>query len=251
MNIAMENHTQTNEKEKTNRRMPMWFGWSLSSWELIFFWVTSSAAILGGLGLAAAFSSAIIGYKISDVVTRDADVKISESNARAKEAQAKADEARRDTTKLELAIIEFRKSRSDKTAEHLDELANKITAFAGTQFDIGIGPEGFREQWDFLWQIEPVFEKAGWDFVPWSGSGVMSRLAHIGTGPLWPIRLVGLTNVVNVSLEMHQSSEAKLKPAARALADALIAIGINVSVGGNNNRSANDEVLHFLIGEKQ
>jgi hypothetical protein len=73
----------------------MWFGWSLDLWEKIFFCVTAAAAVLGSISLLAAFSSAIIGYKISDVVTRESNEKIAESNARQAEAELKLEQLRK------------------------------------------------------------------------------------------------------------------------------------------------------------
>jgi hypothetical protein len=79
----------------TTTRARMWFGWSVQAWEAIFFWVTSAAALLGTVSLLAAFSSAIIGYKISDVVTRESSIEIANANARQKEAELKLGQLRR------------------------------------------------------------------------------------------------------------------------------------------------------------
>jgi cell division protein FtsL len=74
-------------KDTSSHRM--WFAWPLTVWEKIFFFVTAAAAVLGAVSLMSAFASAIIGYKISDVVTRDASIKIADANARQKEAEEK------------------------------------------------------------------------------------------------------------------------------------------------------------------
>ena len=149
--------------------------------------------------------------------------------------------------KAELALVEYRKSRSDRVAAAATDVAEKLTPFAGTKFDFGHGPEGFREQWDFAWRFEPVLIKAGWSFTDWLGGTMIAKLNDWSSGR----RIYGITNVVNVSLEMHTDDEAALSPAARALADALNAAGIAASAGGNNNTSANRGVIHILIGEKQ
>ncbi len=85
----------------------MWFGWSLTAWESVFFWVTSAAAVLGGIGLMAAFSSAIIGYKISDVVTRDANIRINEARAVASTAEKRAAEANQKAESERLARVQL------------------------------------------------------------------------------------------------------------------------------------------------
>jgi hypothetical protein len=86
-NMPADPTTMTAETPNTTRRKPMWFGWSLAAWESIFFFVTASAALLGAFGLAAAFASAIIGYKISDEVTRDANLEIAAANERTEQAR--------------------------------------------------------------------------------------------------------------------------------------------------------------------
>lgn len=87
--------TNTKQNNNTSRSQRMWFGWSLDLWEKIFFCVTAAAAVLGSISLLAAFSSAIIGYKISDVVTRESNEKIAESNARQAEAELKLEQLRK------------------------------------------------------------------------------------------------------------------------------------------------------------
>jgi hypothetical protein len=79
----------------------MWFGWSLPVWETIFFCVTAAAAVLGAVSLMSAFASAIIGYKISDVVTTDASVKIADANARQKEAEEKIEQLKSENMKMQ------------------------------------------------------------------------------------------------------------------------------------------------------
>lgn len=171
--------------------------------------------------------------------------------ARAQEAiagfNARTEEARAEAAKAHLALVEYRKSRSDRIVEHADSVGEILKAFAGARFDFGHGPEGFREQWDFAWRFEPILVKAGWEFVDWDGPNVIGKL-----NDWFPrARLYGLTNVVNVSIEMHPGTEEALFPAAKALAAALNEAGIAATAGGNNNTSANAGVIHVLIGEKQ
>jgi hypothetical protein len=133
----------------------MWFGWSLSTWEAIFFWVTSAAAILGGLGLAAALFSAIIGYTISDVVTRESDAKIAESNARTKEAE------------LKLALLERKiipRAINDKQGQKIIE---KINSFAHTPFAVESDPAS---EYVFVNRIIELLKEAGWEWKSYSTS---------------------------------------------------------------------------------
>jgi hypothetical protein len=175
----------------------------------------------------------------------DAGVQIATADARAAEATQKAIEA-------ELRLVEFRKSRREILAEpgHVESFIEKIRPFAGTRFDIGHGPEGQREQWDFLWDIEPLFNKAGWVFLDWkpTGGSMLQRLN-------WTRQLhwYGLSNVLNVSLEMNPEGKAKLLPAAQALVDTLKGIGIEASIEPTivSSQSANADAIHFMVGDKR
>ena len=60
------------------------------------------------------------------------------------------------------------------TPEALTSIIEKIKPFHGTKFDIGHAQTG-HEQWDFLWQLEPIFPKAGWEFVNWVGPQTFSK----------------------------------------------------------------------------
>src|SRR5262249_32267198 len=59
----------------------MWLGFSLHFWQYVFVWSTIAAAVLGGLGVSAAFISAVVGYKVSDLVVDETNVRITEAQA--------------------------------------------------------------------------------------------------------------------------------------------------------------------------
>ena len=186
-----------------------------------------------------------MGHVKEEYLRRDvaaAGERASVADARAAEATLKANEA-------ELRLIEFRKSRREILAEpgHVASFIEKIKPFAGTKFDIGHAPDG-REQWDFLWDVEPEFQKAGWVFVDWRGPQVFGKLN-------WTMQqhLYGVANVLNVSVEMSPESRDKLLAAAEALAAVLNGIGIAATVEPFivSSTSANTDALHFLVGEKR
>lgn len=165
-------------------------------------------------------------------------------------SEAELAEAKRNSAAATKQLAEYRISRAQRVIDNFSLLVERMKPFAGTKFDIGLGPEGMREQWDFSWQIEPAFGEAGWQMIDWWGGSVLRKWCNLDP-KLLKVRPFGLANVVNVSIEMHPSHKVALTPAAEALAQALREIGVTVSTEYNNNASANENVLHFLIGEKQ
>lgn len=171
-----------------------------------------------------------------DELRRQSDEQIAESNERAAAAESKAAAA-------ELELINFRKPRQiDSTQAAL--IIERIRPFAGTFFDVGHDSTD-REQWDFLWQLEPVLPEAGWLHMDWHGG-------HVFKKPNWPgDHVYGQIGVINVSVEIHPQSREKLLPAARELAAALNEIGIEATAGAFNNTSINTDAIHLLVGPKR
>lgn len=214
--------------------------------------------IFGGVALVLSSVSAYVLYRVSNIVQEDANKRIAdaktiateaqtrsaEANARAAEADARAAEANRKAQEAELALVKFRKARG-LTPEQAETVVEKIRSFSGTKFDVGHAPVG-REQWDFMWQFEPVLAKAGWVHVDWVGGEQFAKLN-------WTMqpRRYGVANVVNVSIEVHPKSLENLLPAAKALADALSETGIEATAGEFNNSSGNVDAIHVLVGEKR
>lgn len=96
-----------------------------------------------------------------------------------------------------------------------------------------------------MWHFDKVLRDAGWRFTDWI-SEVM------GDRPLIrPERgRSGAVAVKNVSLQMHQSHENKLRPAANALVTALQEIGIEAQIDVFNIHNINEESLHIMLGRK-
>jgi hypothetical protein len=133
----------------------MWFGWPLPVWESIFFWTTAAAALFGGLSITAAFFSAIIGYEISDVVTREADTKIAESNARQKEAELKLAQLDRKITPRSISDIEAGK------------IVEEIKLFPSTPFAIETDPAA---EYGFVNRVIELLREGGWKWNSYSAS---------------------------------------------------------------------------------
>ena len=149
------------------------------------------------------------------------------------EANARAAEA-----KLELA--KFKAPRVLTSAQQ-SIVAGKIAAFRGTKFDAGIGPKGDPEPLYLLRSIVDSLKSIGWVQVPWTGDGETYTEA-----PLLP---VGIAMVTNVIVDVHPEYLAALGPAAKALADALNAEGID-ALADSRPTTIHTEVVHIRIGRK-
>jgi hypothetical protein len=222
----------------------MWFGWSISTWETIFFWVTSAAALLGGFGLVAAFCSAIIGYKISDLVTQDANVRISEAravaatategaakaNERAAEAEARAAEA-------QLALEKFKAPRS-LTSEQQSTIIGAIDPFAGQEFSgmVAGSVPGARPLWVLL---DKTLRAANWIRVaPWGAA----------TGD--PPAGIPISPDEGVTIFVPADDVTNLAPAANALNSALNDAGIKAVSVSDAGPQTRPKIIVIEIGIK-
>jgi hypothetical protein len=152
---------------------------------------------------------------------------------------------------LELARIATARS-TLLTPEVSEKIVEVLKPFAGTKFDIGHAKSG-REQWDFLWRLEPLFMKAEWIFIEWNPG----HLPHPGVfGKLnWTMQrhVYGVANVLNVSIELDPEFRDRLLPAANSVVTALNEVGITAGVEGHpiSGVSATKDAIHILVGEKQ
>lgn len=173
---------------------------------------------------------------------RDAEsarAEIAEANARAAEANQKAKEAA-----LELEKFRTPRVRQLETGSNIEILTKALSPFAGTKFDVGHEKVG-REQWDFLWVLEPVLIKAGWTHENWVGGEIFMKNG-------WPGgHIYGVANVSNVSIEVFPDCPPALTAAALALTEALKSIGVDAAIGGFNNSSQNPDTVHILVGNKE
>jgi hypothetical protein len=202
------------------------------------------AMIADGGASSASASAASAQYELSKAQTL-----LAEAIERAGEANARAAEASERAAQAELKLAEFRRPRLPTTSQ-LADFVEKLKPFAGTKVDIGHGPDGFREQLDFIWRLEPCFINAGWTFMEWDVEPRMQRWPAWGTPrrPHW----YGIATVLNVTIELNPESREKLLPVAQALTDALNDIGITTTIEARpiSSRSRNMDTIHFLVGEK-
>ena len=133
------------------------------------------------------------------------------------------------------------------TPEALTSIIEKIKPFHGTKFDIGHAQTG-HEQWDFLWQLEPIFPKAGWEFVNWVGPQTFNKSN-------WTMQphVYGIAKVANVVIELDPEKRAELLPAATALAEALNDVGLTARVANHpiGGTSTTSDAIHILVGIKE
>jgi hypothetical protein len=199
---------------------------------------TLVANCLIALGLIIEYFAIQFTISASEEAKIESDTKIAEANARAAEANERA-------LAMQLELARFRTARVAllKEGKGAATLTAALLPFAGTKFDVGHEDVG-REQWDFLWLLEPIFTKAGWVHVDWEGGQYFKKSN-------WPgDHTYGVANVSNVSIEVHPGSPEALVTAALALAEALNSIGVQADTGQFNNVSANADAIHVLVGTK-
>jgi hypothetical protein len=80
----------------------------------VFIVATWLAAICGGVGVAAALVSAIVGYQLAEKSLQDSDVKIADANARQKEAELKLEQLRQLSGPRDLDFEVFKKEIEEK-----------------------------------------------------------------------------------------------------------------------------------------
>jgi hypothetical protein len=167
---------------KEGNEMEMW-GYSLPFWESVFRWSATIAFVFGGIGVTAAFVSAIVGYQVTDRVVKESDKKIAEANARSEEAKAisveasaKIAEAHTQAAKANerSASLEHDAAQARLETERLkaqlawrilpQNLANALGTFLSTntgQINIQYVANDTEAQY-FAIQLINIFRKAGW-----------------------------------------------------------------------------------------
>ena len=137
--------------------MELW-GHSLGFWQSVVFWSIVISALAGSVGITAAFVSALVGYNVSNVVQKDADIRISEANARAAEAMLR---------------LERHKERRRLTSQQFAVLVEKLKPFAGTEFDLSAIDD---EQLDLALDVERALTASGWTIRSWTLGGNVTTL---------------------------------------------------------------------------
>ena len=148
------------------------------------------------------------------------------------------------SAKSEKELIDFRRPRRElMTAQNRSSLIDKLTPFAGTQFDVGFGSGG--EQIHFVWDLEEVLAAAGWVQLPWGvhAVGTLTNMRNLRP-------LAGAVHAQNVEIQLEPSWRQSTLPVAEALIDALNEVGISASETPYNFENTNTQAIHILIGAK-
>jgi hypothetical protein len=216
-----------------------------NGWSNFYFWAGIVALL--ALGIFEVFSHRYTERK-DELVAQQQEITQRQHDAEIAQLHLEAAQISERAAKSELEVARLSTPRFKLlTSEAVASLIEQLTPFSGTKFDIAHAPVG-REQWDFLWQLEPIFQKAGWTFVDWVGPKVFGKLNWTMTPHQY-----GIANVSNVDIELSPENRDKLLPAAQALADALNSIGIAATVQPQpiSGVSTTTDAIHILVGAKE
>ena len=211
----------------------MWWGLSLDVWNnlIVWFGLLSGGFVLltGGATYVAFQLQKQESQDATADLTRykaDADVKISSANARALEAQ--------------LALDKFRAPRTLNREQRI-QISTRLLEFAGTKFDIGISSPD-PEILNLVMWIGSATKESRWVLTNWIGGDIGFTLTSgefIGIAPARGVRI------------QCESGSPKLFVAAKALADILIAQGIDATAEAVSAPiSKNAATVHILVGPK-
>jgi hypothetical protein len=184
---------------------------------LVATWI---AAIFGGIGIAAAFLSTIVGYQLTEEALVEANTKISEARieadtkiavareeARVAVERAQADAAAANARALE-AQAELAKLKSPRSLspEQQSRLVAKLNTFAGQKYSFNVFPDP--EPINLLRLIDGVLRRAGWVRID-------SQIGHIGVAG------AGTAHDSGIGIGVKRESPEMLVVIARVLSDAL------------------------------
>ena len=245
----------------------MLWGWSFHVWETIVkvsLWIAVGAGVLTAV---TAFVAGYVGYELTDVVQKEADVRIGEASAQGKAAVAEAAKANAELGKAQIAIeqaqaraaeagaraaeaqlaLEIFKAPRSMTRPQQDEIIAAIAQFKGTRFDMAVLP-GDPEAANFLGQVSAAMQLAEWEWVEW---------AHPNNGLTFTYSWPNLPNVGQMGgfgIDIFVSSQdEKLLKAAMALAAVLVSknwssLGAREAV--KEQGIPNADTVHVVIGRK-
>ncbi|MGA9917519.1 MAG: hypothetical protein WBR17_33755 [Paraburkholderia sp.] len=197
-------------------------------------WGSVIADVLVAFGVLGELLPSMLVRRYNTEVKRRSDDGLAKANERAASAYARAAEA-------ELKLIEFRTPRRQILAGHESEIIATLRAFAGTQFDSGLGANS-GEQADFWWDLEPLLVQAGWVHLPWTGT---AQLIRQGDRPL-----SGSVAAKDIEIHLLPDEGDALLPAAEALVASLVSVGIAAAIVGFNTFATNKNAIHISIGTK-
>lgn len=125
----------------------------------------------------------------------------------------------------------------------IDTLTNQLRPYASTVFDLGVALDP--DSTHVLEQIATALEKAGW---VWKEAPEIGAIQWTITGK----PQASISQSRGVSIDIAQSSAEKLKPAAEALAQGLLKLGIRACVqvyaDAKINEKYDKQRIHVFVG---
>ena len=243
---------------------------------LIATWI---AAICGGVGIGAAFISAIVGYELGEQATQSANERIAKAEASAKaDADAKIgiarEEAKADIAKSNAAIALARKETAaaqlelaklkaprNLTAEQSAKLINDLRKFDPVTYDIAY-PKQMEPGSFLVSELIKVFSELGWRFISYEGALPKQEMSLIEVRSLpaeiyaeWPSKkfFAGETSQL-IGIKIWRQFRASNLEAASTLERDLIEFGLysesDVAPPPRPGETRS-QVLHILVGSKQ
>jgi hypothetical protein len=212
----------------------------------VFIAATWVAAIFGGIGIGAAFVSAIVGYQLTEESLAEANRRIAEANAQAEQARGAAAEANARALEAQLALEKFKQPRL-LSENKMREMADKLNHFAGTRFDASASA-GDTEAVIFLSHIAATLEMAGWKWIEWNPpTGELMTVYKIEGKPN-----VGQLGFFDVALQVDPDHNSELATAVGVLGVLLKAKGFAVTVDVVANPAIpNKDTIHVIVGKKR
>ena len=207
----------------------MW-GFSLAFWESVFFWATGLAALAGAVSVMSAFVAGIVGYQVADVVQKENEVKIADSNARAESAKLSSAEANARAAEANLALEKFKAPRFLSTQE-IQLIVSRVSKFAGQEYEVTPYWDS-KESLDFSNQLHESLTTAGWKYLP-HGSGSMLFAGTAG-----------------VQVWVHPNADISVKNAADSLVSTLNELAKAPVLRMQDAATPNDNRIRLNIGTK-
>jgi hypothetical protein len=204
-------------------------------------WWSNFALVVGAVGVligtigAIAMTSAkeqFVNERISanELATQRAREGAAQANARAVEAQ--------------LALEKFKAPRL-LTLERQARISSRLKPFAGTPFDVAVGPMGDPEPVVLATAILSTLTNAGWHQIEWKTRDAQLLLTEPGKPNF------GAAAVTNVIVDIHPAQAERLWSIAKALEAVLVAEGIDAQAQqGSGGRNTNENAIHIMIGRK-
>jgi soluble cytochrome b562 len=229
-----------------------WLGWIRLA-QLI-------AVFLVAVGVVIEFAGEWVSRPLEKVIDRDRELQIAElttetaslaadaekSRAAISDANARAADATQRATEANLELAKFRERRT-LTVEQIDNISAKLKTFVNIKFDGGVSVNE-DELLNLLDVIGSVVTRAGWQQVPWMGTG--RTITPPGGKPNIGVEF----SITDVVIGVNPEDKDSFMGAAESLAGELRQVGIAAkavplafSPKGTNS---NTRTLHIIVGRK-